>query len=729
MKKAILSSWLIISFLISFSQTPVKNITIDDIWTFYRFYTRGMQGFQTLQSGDFYTITSKYGIEKHDFATGDSLSMLLDNTLLKKWSNQSLDISQINDYQFDKKEKKILLATDLEYIYRRSTQAFYFVFNPDNQSIISLSDKNLGKQSFATFSPDGNKVAFVRENNLYVRFLDSKKEIQITKDGLENHIKNGLADWVYEEELSLAQAFEWSPDGSKIAWLRFDESRVKEYTLTNYGNLYPQQIKYKYPKAGEDNSLVDVMLYDMVTGKTMKLDLGDHSNCYFPRIHWLPNAQDLLVLKLNRHQNQLDFYRYNVQTQKQDLVFTDRNAAWLEIADKYDFTDDSKGVFLCSERNGYNHIYYAGFDGSLRQITQGNFEVAEICAIDSKNKKIYYLSNESALLNRDLYVIGFDGKKKSRITDGTSWHSVSFSPTNQYFLDNASNLNTPNIYNICKNNGQVIRNLQDNNKLKTIMQDYGFVNRELFQFTTSEGISLNGWMLKPPHFEETKKYPVLMYVYGGPGSQEVRNAWYRGMDLAWYQMLAQKGYMVVCVDGRGTAGRGDAFKKVIYKQMGKCEAIDQIAVANYLKSLKYVDAERIGIWGWSFGGYLSSLAMFKGEGVFKMAMAVAPVSNWRYYDNIYTERFLQTPQENPDGYDDNSPIFHANKLKGKYLLIHGMADDNVHFQNAVDLSTALIESNKQYEEFFYPNMNHFINHKNARHHLYTQLTDFILKNL
>jgi dipeptidyl-peptidase-4 len=527
----------------------------------------------------------------------------------------------------------------------------------------------------------------------------------------------------------MSNCFTWSPDSRKLAFLRFDEQRVKEYSLTQWGALYPTETNYKYPKAGEDNSLVDVYIYDLASQQKSKLDLGDNTNCYFPRMYWLPNARDLIALKLNRHQNKLEFFRYNTLTQYQDLVYTDENPYWLDVTDQYYFLEDNQTLIATSERNGFNHIYKIILGGQSAQLTHGAWEVAEISAVDTQNKWIYYLSNESGVLNRDLYCIDFNGKKKQMLSKGGGWNKPVFSPTTQYYLNSYSDLNTPPVYAIYTNKGKEIRMLEDNNKLNESMNEYGFVKREFISLTTSEQVLLHGWMLKPADFDTTKQYPVLMHVYGGPGSQEVKNAFMSVYDLAWYQMLAQKGYIIVTIDGRGTATRGDAFKKSVYKQLGKLEAIDQIAAANYLKSLSYIDASRIGIWGWSFGGYLSSLALMQGNDVFSMGVAVAPVTTWRYYDNIYTERFLQTPQENPKGYDENSPITHVAKLKGSYLLVHGTADDNVHFQNAIDLVTALNKAEKQYEQFFYPNKNHGIYGGNTRYHLYVKLTDFILKNL
>ncbi|MDR2407334.1 MAG: S9 family peptidase [Bacteroidales bacterium] len=719
----------LLSLGISSTFAQKKEITVGGIWKDYTFLPYSISGFSTMPEGDYYTVTGINGIDKYSFASGEKITTLVKNEDLRSASNGKISMKSIDTYSFDKDENQLLIATKLENIYRRSTKAFYYIYNITAKTMRMLSDTTKGKQSFATFSNDGKKIAFVRDNNIFVVDLENNTEVALTTDGLNRHIINGMADWVYEEELDMSQAFTWSPDNTKLAYLRFDEQKVKEFSMTVWGNLYPEEYKFKYPKAGEDNSLVDVYIHDMATGQKTKLDLGDNTNCYIPRIYWLPNSTDLIALKLNRHQNKLEFFRYNTQNQQQDLVYTDENPYWLNVTDQYYFLDDNRTMIATSERNGFNHIYKISFGGKITQLTNGNWEVATISAVDKKNKLIYYLSNETSLLNRDLYCIDFNGKKKQLLTNGKGWNTPVFSPSTQYYRNVYADLNTPPIYTIHDNKGKEIRLINDNTKYKEVIKEYNFANREIFSFTTEENILLYGWMLKPADFDSTKKYPVLMHVYGGPESQEVKNSFFSSFDLAWYQLLAQKGYIVACVDGRGTATRGDAFKKVIYKQLGKLEVIDQINAARYLKSLSYVDGDRIGIWGWSFGGYLSSLALMQGGDVFKMAISVAPVTTWRYYDNIYTERFLQTPQENPSGYDENSPITHVNKMKGKYLLVHGTADDNVHFQNAIDLVTALNKAEKQYEQFFYPNKNHSIYGGNTRYHLYTKLTDFILKNL
>ncbi|MBR4134889.1 MAG: S9 family peptidase [Bacteroidales bacterium] len=726
MKKIVLFTIVLVATLCAFGQ--VQKISVESIWDDFKFYPRGVSGYTAMPASDYYTVVKRGGIERYSFETGDRIDMLLSNETLSKLSDGELNTGRLSGYSFSNDEKNIILSFDEESIWRRSSLAFYYVYNIADKTLKMVADTNT-KLHFAELSEDGQRVLFARDCDLFIQDMNTGAITQITHDGEPNAILNGYADWVYEEELDMSQAASWSPDGSKVAFLRFDERRVKEFTMPIYDGLYPTDFTYKYPKAGEDNSLVDVYIYDVASKSLTRVDLGDNTNCYFPRVYWQPNSRDAIILKLNRHQDRLDFIRYNTLTKQQDVVYTDENDKWLDITDDYYFLSDGKTMIVTSERDGFNHIYKVTLGGGRMQLTSGNWEVNGIKFVNEKKKLIYYQSNESGVLNRDLYVINFDGKKKKMLSTGDGWNESSFCPTGNYYRNQYSNLNTLPVYTICNASGKQLRVLNDNHAVKETMDEYGFQPREIISFTTADGTVLYGWMLKPANFNPNKRYPVMMNCYGGPGSQQVMNAYSSAQDLAFYQMLAQHGYISVCVDGRGTATRGDAFKKVIYQQMGKYEAIDQIAAANYLKTLPFVDGDRIGIWGWSFGGYLSALSMFRGDGAFKMAISVAPVTNWRYYDNIYTERFMRTPQENPDGYDLNSPTTYADQLNGKYFLIHGTADDNVHFQNAMELVKGLNEAGKEYDQFFFPNKNHFIMGGNTRTYLYNKLAKYILENL
>jgi len=720
--KKILFLILITISITAFPQT----LTLENIFKNGALRGETVPGFQSMPTSDFYTVTTNSGIEKYNFATGESVATILSNETLRSLSKDSLTIQKINSYYFSKNEDKILLATDIEYIYRRTTKGFYYVFDIKKNTLTPVSDITKGKINFATFCDNGDKIAFVHNLNLFYLDLKTGKETQITFDGKENHILNGLPDWVHEEELYMTKTFHWSPNGRYLAYMRFDETDVKEFSMTIWGELYPEEYRYKYPKAGEDNSIVEIYVYDTESNKTKKTDIKANEEVYYPRLFWLPNSTDLMVLQLNRLQNKLEFVKYNVLNHNYSIVFTDTNPYWLNVTNYYYFLSDNNSMILTSERDGFNHIYLIDFKGNIKQLTSGNWEVASIEHVNPKTKQIYYLSNEQDRLGRDLYVIDFAGKKKTRLSKGAGWNATQFSSGGGFYRNVYTTPTQPPYYTINDHKGKELRVLQDNANLKAKMKAYNCVDKEFFQFTTPEGITMDGWMMKPADFDPTKKYPVLVYTYGGPGSRDVN----RNFNVeAWYQYLTQHGYIVACASGRGSGGKGDAFKKVIYQQMGKYESDDQIAFAKYLKTLPYVSSERVGIWGWSFGGYLSALSQFKGDGVFAMAISVAPVTNWRYYDNIYTERFMRTPQENPSGYDDNSPVFLADKLQGKFLLIHGTADDNVHFQNAVDLATALNNAGKHYEMFFYPNKNHFITGGNTRFHLYTLMTNFIFKNL
>ncbi|MEI6123744.1 MAG: S9 family peptidase [Bacteroidota bacterium] len=710
------------------AQTP-KPIALEDLWINYTFYPEQADEMIPMNDGEhFLVLSDEYTINKFLYTSETKQGALVTKQMLiPAGATQAI---KVQSFEMSPDETKVLLKTETEQIYRHSDIAFYYVLDliSNKLSAVSLSSK----QRLADFSPDGTKIAYIKENNLYVKDLKTNKETQITTDGLLNNIINGTTDWVYEEEFSFTKAFFWSPDGQKIAFMRFDESKVKEYQMTNYGTLYPEQYKYKYPVAGESNSVVSVLVYDMANptkNALHKMDIGKLTDQYIPRICWTKEPNTLAIFRMNRLQNQLEILFANAATGNTKVFYTQQNEKYIEITDDYKFTDDGKNFIILSEQDGYSHLYLYDMSGKLvKQVTRGNWDVIGLKGVDEKNQIIYYVSAESSPYNRDIYRINFDGTAKTRIFKKTGTYDAAFSKNYNYLTTTFSDANTPPNIAINTNSGKELRVLVDNKKLIEKTTDYGFAKKEFFSFTTSENINLNGYIIKPSDFDATKKYPVLMNVYGGPNSQYATNDW-DTFDMVWYQYLAQHGYIIVCVDGRGTGARGEAFRKCTYLELGKLETNDQIETAKYLGALPYVDSKRIGIWGWSYGGFETCLCMTKGADIFKAGIAVAPVTNWRNYDNIYTERYMRTPQENATGYDDNSPVKFAKKLKGKLLICHGMADDNVHLQNSVEFIDALVNANKQFDMQFYPNKNHGIFGGNTRYHLYKRMSDFIFENL
>jgi dipeptidyl-peptidase-4 len=696
---------------------PTKDVSLEDVWAYFTFYPRFIQGLRSMEDGKHYSVQEESSIVQYSYETGEKVKVLVDG------EKTTIDFTS---YVFNKNEDKVLLSTEHEAIYRHSYIANYYVWDIKTEKLTYLSEK--GKQSLASFSPDGNKVAYVRENNLYYFDLISNKEIQITKDGEFNKIINGAPDWVYEEEFSFSKGFAWSPDNRFIAFMKFDESAVKQWSMTMYGQLYPDQYTYKYPKAGEDNSIVSVHVYDLSKNAIVKMDVGEESDQYIPRIKWTKETGKLCITRLNRLQNQLDLLLADAQSGNSKVLLHEENKYYIDITDDLSFLDDQEHFIWTSEQDGYLHIYLYNMKGKkVRQITKGEWDITSFHGVDETNKLVYYTSAESSPTQRDLYVIGLDGKGKKNIGEKNGTNEADFSADFSYFINTWSDANTPPVTKLCNAKGKVIRVLEDNAALLKKQEDYRISKKEFFTFKTSEGVELHGWMIKPYTFKKNREYPVFMTCYGGPGVNTVNNSW--SYNDLYYQFLASKGYIVASVDNRGTGYRGEEFKKSTYLQLGKLESIDQIEAAQYLADLPYVDGSRIGIQGWSFGGYLSSLALLKGGDVFKMAIAVAPVTNWRYYDNIYTERFLRKPQDNPEGYDDNSPINFVKNLKGKYLIIHGTADDNVHVQNTIEMVNALNNANKQFDMHIYPNKNHSIFGGYTRYHLFNKMTLFIDENL
>ena len=720
MQKLIFISLFLITLQVV-AQDSLQNITLEDIWAKYTFYPKSISGLNSMKDGENYTVLeANQNIVKYSYKKGTKVATIFDFNLIKP-----TEFFDISEYTFSSDESKILITTNEESIYRHSFRADFFVYDIKTKKLLKLTDK--GKIQLAEFSLDGSKVAYMRENNLYYKTISDNIETEITNDGKINEIINGAPDWVYEEEFGFSKAFFWSSDSKKIAYYKFNESRVKEFNMTMYGELYPEWYKYKYPKAGEDNSIVTIHLYDLSSKAIKNVEIGTETNQYIPRVKWTNNPDILSFIRLNRLQNKMEILLADAKTGKSNVIYTEENKCYIDINDDLTFLKDNKSFIISSEKEGYNQLYHYDLNGNLiNKITKEKYDVTKFLGIDESKSLIYYESAQGEAFERKIMTIILNGTNQKILTDKDGVNEVNFSTNFKYFIWNNSSARLLKVT-LNTSDGKEIRVLEDNSDLTAKMKSYKFATKKFLTIENSESDKLNAWMIYPSNFNPEKKYPVFMYVYGGPGNQTVMNEWsYNDM---WFQYLSQLGYFIVSVDNRGTDGRGEAFKKSTYLQLGKLETQDQIDAAKYLQSLPYIDKDRIGIMGWSYGGYMSTLCITKGADVFKMAIAVAPVTNWRYYDNIYTERFMRTPQENPDGYDDNSPINHVSKLKGKYLLIHGTADDNVHFQNSMELVDKLVKANKQFETFFYPNKNHGIHGGVTRLNLYTKMTDFVLKNL
>jgi len=717
MKKILL---ICLAFLVInpvFSQK--KNITLDDLWKNYSFFPKNYNSLNSMNNGEHYVSleSSELGQELNIYKYKDGEKV---RTLFK---SEEFDLKRITNYTFSNDEKKLLLETQTEKIYRYSSKSIYYVYNIFTDKLKKISNDKL---MFATFSPAGNKIAYVLDNNIYIHETNSGRTKQVTFDGQKNQIINGASDWVYEEEFGLVRSFEWAPDGEHIAYYKFDETNVKEFSMDLFkGGLYPTQEVFKYPKAGEENSVVRIYFYNLKEDKSTFI-YTEKDYEYIPRIKWTKNSNILALYGMNRHQNELDFVLADATSNTNKVLFTEKDNYYIDIHDNLTFLPDDNFIWT-SEKDGFNHIYIKGLDGSEQQITKGNWEVTSFDGVDSDKMELYYRSTEEGSINRTLYVHNLFTGKKRKLSTQIGDNSIKFSDNFKYYLNSYSNANTAPYYTLHKSNGEQLKVLEDNTEFNDKMKEFNLSKKEIFSIKTEEA-ELNAWMIKPPNFDSNKKYPLFMFLYGGPGSQQVKNS-FGWTNYYWYQMLAQNGYIVACVDNRGTGGKGSEFKKMTYKELGKYELIDQINAAKYFGNLDYIDSKRIGIQGWSYGGYMSSLAITKGSDVFSLAIAVAPVTNWRYYDNIYTERYMQTPQENANGYDENSPINHVDKLKGDYLLIHGSADDNVHVQNSMEMISALVKANKKFDLFIYPDKNHGIYGGNTRLHLYQKMTDFILKNL
>lgn len=723
MKKYILFTLLLITT--SVSVVGQQKLTLEEIWG-GAFRTKGMDELNAMKNTNQYTIlntdraTRTKQIDLYDYATLSKVATLIDT---KDFTN----LESIDSYTFDKAEKKILIATKSNQIFRHSFTANYFVFDIASKKLSKFTEKAIQEP---TFSPDGNKVAYAFENNLYVFDFLTNKETQITFDGKKNAVINGITDWVYEEEFAFVRAFDWNANGSKIGFIRFDETNVPEFSMDMYlKGDYPTQTVFKYPKAGEKNAEVSLHIYDVIASKTQKIDLSNYSDFYIARLKWTNDANVLSAQVLNRHQDNLDLLFIDGNSGAKKVVLNEKDKAYVDVTDNLTFLKDNSFIWT-SEKDGFNHIYYYDKSGKLKnQVTKGKWEVTAYYGFDEKNKTIYYQSVENGSINRDVYSISIDGKSKKRLSEKTGTNNATFSPNFQFFINTYSSATSAPYYSLNDSKtAKEIKKIQSNEAVEEKLAKYDVIPKEFSTITTEKGHVLNTWMIKPKDFDPTKKYPIFMFQYSGPGSQQVANAW-NGINDYWFMMLAQKGYIVACVDGRGTGFKGAEFKKCTQKELGKYEVEDQIDAAKVFGKYSYIDQKRIGIFGWSFGGFMASNCIFQGADVFKSAIAVAPVTSWRYYDSVYTERYMQTPQENASGYDNNSPITHVNKLKGNFLLVHGTADDNVHVQNTMKMVEALVQANKQFDWAIYPDKNHGISGGKTRLQLYTKMTNFILEKL
>uniref|UniRef100_UPI00307A4FE5 S9 family peptidase n=1 Tax=Phocaeicola coprophilus TaxID=387090 RepID=UPI00307A4FE5 len=713
-----------------------QKVTLRDIAQ-GTYWAQGISGLKPMLDGEHYTqISSDHKrIVKYSFKTGEEVGTLFDVTTAR-----DCDLKSFDDYILSPDEKLILIQTETKPIYRHSFTAVYYIYNVKNNKMEPLS--NNGPQQVPLFSPDGNQIAFVRNNNIYlVKLLFGNSESQVTKDGEYNHVLNGIPDWVYEEEFSFNRAFDFSADSKMIAYVRFDESAVPMFSFPWYKGLapektsyatYPGAYEYKYPKAGEVNSKVSVHTYDIKSHVTRKMDLQIDSDGYIPRIKFTSDPEKLAIMTLNRHQNRLDLYMANPRSGLCKVAIRDEAEQYIKESAYSNIKFYPEHIVMMSEKDGYNHLYLYTIAGNLvKQITKGQFEVTSFLGWDQKANVFYYASNEGSPLRTAIYKI--DGKgKKTKLSTRTGSNSAIFSTNQKYYINTFSNISTPTLITLNDNRGKELTTLLDNSKLKAQTAQLNMPQKEFFTFRTSSGVELNGWMMKPANFNANKKYPVILHQYSGPGSQQVIDRWGIGSfgDGGLFEAyMCDKGYIMVCVDGRGTGGRGAAFEKCTYLQLGVKEAEDQVETARYLGTLPYIDGKRIGIWGWSFGGYNTLMSMSDGSGAFKAGVAIAAPSDWRFYDTVYTERFMRTPKENAEGYDAGSAIKRAPQLKGSLLLIHGTADDNVHYQNCAEYSEALVQAGIQFDMQVYTNRNHGIFGGKTREHLMNRVANFFIQNL
>ena len=716
----------------------LQQFTLSDIFEKGVFAERTVTGLRSMNDGENYTtLENNTKIVKYSYKTGAEIGVVLDITKV-----EDAAINSFSEYEFSGDETKILLTTNVHPIYRHSFTAEYYVWNSVTEELTPLS--SYGPQQGATFSPDGDRCAFVRDNNIFIKNLKFGSESQVTFDGAKNKIINGIPDWVYEEEFGdyrattgFNKALWWSPDSKFLAFLRFDENEVPDYSMTLYAGsnpeltaykLYPGQETFKYPKAGEKNSVVTAHTYEIRSKATIKMKTGDDTNIYIPRLKWTPDANNLVILRLNRHQNNLDVLYANPYTGNLRIAFTEKDQQYIDekFLDAFTYLSDGRFV-ITSERDGWSQLYLYDKDGfEIKKITDGNFDVTKFYGYDAARKYFYYQAAAESPLRREVYYISEDEKKKGKISTLEGTNDADFSKNFNYYVNYYNSSTTPEYITVHDQKGTMLRTLQDNTVLKNTIRVLNVSQKEFFSFETVQGTELNGFMLKPPGFDPNRKYPVVLAQYGGPNSQEVLDEW---GSKGWYEYLAQEGFLVVSVDPRGTGARGAKFRRTTYMQLGRYESDDMVETARYIGTLPYADKNNIAIWGWSYGGFITLLSMEKGGDLFKAGIAVGPVTNWRFYDTVYTERYMRKPEENPEGYDENSPLANADDIKGKLLIIHGSADDNVHAQNTYEMAERLVQAGVQFDMAIYTNRNHSIRGGNTTMHLYTKMTEFLKDQL
>lgn len=713
--------------LFTCSITVAQNdLSVKKIWAEYQFSSRGGTEFSWQPSGTKYTKiqNSKTGssILEIDITKSSEAPKVIVSEKELIWNGKSL---MIDGYTFNNDQSKVILITNRVSIYRHSYTAEHFIFDVTTKKITPLDDTSK-EQTLATFNPKGDKVAYIARQNLYIKDLVKGAKTTITTDGAANAIINGTSDWVYEEEFAITQCFSWSQDGQYIAFLKFDESAVKEFTMSYYGELYPDLYTYKYPKAGEDNSKVSANVYALNDNSTQTVSLGKYE--YIPRINWSSTQNTLVLQTLNRHQNHLQYYKVELQNGKwnANVFHQEESATYIEIDDNLEFFKDGKSIIRTSDKDGYNHIYKIDLDGKTTQLTKGNWDVITLYGLNPENNTLFYSAAKKGAIHQGIYQLDIKKNKSTAISAEEHKNTASFTADKKFFIKTFSTANSPHVVTLCDSKGKEIQILSDNEALKKRIEKHNFSTKNFLKIQL-DGRELNAWMILPQNFDSTKQYPVFINVYGGPGSNMVYDGW--DNNGAFHQLLAQEGYIVMSVDPRGTQYNGSSFKKSTYLNLGKLETIDFIDFAKHIGKWSFVDANRIGIQGWSYGGFMAANCMMKGDGVFKMGIAVAPVTHWKYYDNIYTERYMRTPQENPEGYDENSPLSAVDNLQGKFFLIHGAADDNVHYQNTMDLISGLVAANKQFDLFIYPNKDHGIYGGNTRNHLFQMILDYVKNNL